>query len=494
MRIGRRGVLQAGLVGGGALLVGCGDDTIDPPAGPLFRCGVASFDPGPERVLLQTQLSGVTGDVPVTLIAARDAGLSEVIVEAPLVARAAEGHVVTLELEGLAPGDTVFYAFEARGERSRTGRTRTTPATGPVRLGFASCASYAHGFFHAYARLAEEEVDAVVHLGDYIYEYANGAYGARRSYDPPHEALTLTDYRRRYAHYRADADLAALHARHPFVVTWDDHELANNAWRGGSIEHDPRTEGAWSARLAAARIAHAEWLPTRGEGTLYRRLSFGTTAELFVLDTRLEGRDAPPATPEEARAPGRSILGEAQRTRLLADLRDSRATWKIVAHSVQLSPHAEFWNFDAWDGYADERRVVLEAIRDAGLTGVIFVCGDGHKSFADEVPLDPFTGYDPATSAGAIVLELMTPAVSSPNLFGAEARALEDAIRAASPHTRFVDAESRGYWTLALDESRALATLHFVDGIEDPDGGAMRIAAQFEATPDLARWRVVGGA
>ena len=491
MRIGRRAVLQAGLVGSGALLVGCEADASDAPEGPLFRHGVASFDPGPDRVLLSTHLSGVEGDVPVTLIAARDAGLSDVIVEAPLTARAAEGHVVTLELVGLAPGTTVFYAFEARGERSRTGRTRTTPASGPVRLAFASCASYAHGFFHAYARLAEEDVDAVVHLGDYVYEYANGVYGARRDYDPPHEVLTLTDYRRRYAHYRADADLAALHARHPFVVTWDDHELANNAWRGGAIEHDPRTEGPWSERLLAARIAHAEWLPTRSEGSLYRRISFGTTADLFVLDTRLEGRDAPPETLEEARAPGRSILGAAQRERFLADLRDSRATWKVVAHSVQLSPHAEFWNFDAWDGYADERRVVLEAIRDAGVTGVIVVCGDGHKSFADEVPLDPWRGYDPTTSEGAIVVELMTPAISSPNLVGAEARALEAAIRTASPHTRFVDAESRGFWTLTLDDARATATLHFVDGIEDASGGASRIAARVEITPDAARLRLL---
>jgi len=493
MQIGRRAVLQAGLVGSSALLVGCGDEPLDPPDEPLFRSGVASFDPGPDRVLLQTQLHGVTGDVPVTLIVADDAALTSIRTMAPLTARAAEGHVVTLELTGLTPGETLHFAFEALGARSRTGRTRTAPASGPVRLGFATCASYAHGFFHTYARLAEADVDAVVHLGDYVYEYADGAYGARRSYDPPHETITLTDYRRRYAHVRADADLARLHAQHPFVVTWDDHELANNAWRGGAIEHDPRTEGPWSERLAAARIAHAEWLPTRGEGSLYRRLSFGATADLFVLDTRLEGRDAPPTSPEEARAPGRSILGAAQRERFLAELRASRATWKVVAHSVQLSPHAEFWNFDAWDGYADERRLVLEAIRDAGITGVIFVCGDGHKSFADEVPLDPFAGYDPSTSAGALAVEFMTPAVSSPNLFGAEARALEDAIRAASPHTRFVEAESRGFWTLTLDDARATATLHFVDGIEDPDGGAVRIAARFDVTPDAARLRAVAG-
>ena len=487
MRFGRRTALRAGLFGGGALLVGCDVEAVDAPDGPLFRSGVASFDPTPDGVLLWTKLHGVEGDVPVTVIVGGDVALDDVRVRETHVARAAEGHVVTLELVGLGAGESIYFAFEARGERSRTGRTRTTPAAGPVRLAFASCASYAHGFFHAYARLAEKDVDAVVHLGDYLYEYANGAYGSRRAYDPPHETLTLADYRRRYAHYRADPDLAALHARHPFVVTWDDHELANNAWRGGAIEHDPATEGPWDARVVAARVAHRAWLPTRGEGSPYRRLSLGATAELFVLDTRLEGRDAPPASAEEARAPGRSILGAVQRERFLAELRDSRATWKVVAHSVQLSPHAEFWNLDAWDGYADERRVVLEAIRDADIRNVIFVCGDGHKSFADELPLDPFRGYDPATSAGSLAVELMTPAISSPNLFGADARALEAQIRAASPHTRFVDAESRGYWTLELDAVRALATLHFVDGIEDPRGGAERVAARFAMDAGTAR-------
>ena len=142
----------------------------------------------------------------------------------------------------------------------------------------------------------------------------------------------------------------------------------------------------------------------------------GYAPDLFVIDTRLEGRDPPPSSEADARAPERTMLGTGQRERFLADLRASSAIWKVVAHSVQLSPHREFWNYDAWDGYADERRILLETLRDEGIEGVLFVCGDGHKSFADELPIDPWdaAGYDSATGEGSIAVELMTRAMNAP--------------------------------------------------------------------------------
>ena len=480
---------SAGLVGS-AWLVGCGPE--GPPLPPItgrFRHGVASFDPAPDRVLVWTHLADATSDEPLTLIVARDEALEDELMRAELVARADEGSTVQAELEGLDPDTAYFFAFETASERSPVGRARTAPSGArAIRLAFASCASYAHGFFHAYARIAERDVDAVVHLGDYIYEYGDGTYGSLRGYDPPHEILSLPDYRRRYAHYRLDPDLAALHARHSMIVTWDDHELANNAHRGGAIEHDPVTEGPWDARIAAATRAHREWLPRREEvpGSLYRRLSFGPTLELFVLDTRLEGRSPPPLDEADARSPARSILGAAQRERFLAELRASSATWKLVPHSVQLSPHTSYWNHDAWDGYANDRRLVLEAIRDAAIEGVIFVCGDGHKSFADELPVD-LAAYDPATGAGSVAVELMAPGITSPHAFGDDARAQEDAVRASSPHTRFVDCESRGYWVVELDGERAVLELYFVDDVEDALAGEERLAARFEVVLAEAR-------
>ncbi|MEO0324410.1 MAG: alkaline phosphatase D family protein [Myxococcota bacterium] len=485
LRLSRRHFLR--LTSGAALAAatsGC-----DIGAAGRFRHGVASADPTTEALSFWTQVADASADTPVTLTVARDLVLRDVVATRALVARPESDFTVEARVEGLEPGRVYAFAFstDEGSVWSELGTARTAPDREdlPVRLAFTCCGSYAHGFFHTYRRIAEQEnLTAVVHLGDYIYEYASGVYGARRSYDPPHECVTLEDYRRRYAHYRRDTDVAALHGALPMVVTWDDHELANNAWRGGAIEHDGATEGDWVERREAAAQAHREWLPRfeAHEGSLYRRLALGPLVDLFVLDTRLEGRDAPPRSSAEAEAPGRSLLGELQRERFLADLRASTARWKVVAQSVQLTQHhQDFWNHDAWDGYADERRQLLETIEAEGLSNVFFVCGDGHKSFADDVALDPFgAGYDPATGAGSLATELMTPAAVSPNLFGQEARQLEAVVRERSPHTKFVDAEQRGYWVVELSRERALAELHFVADVETVGGGAERLAAVFE--------------
>ncbi|MCU0677080.1 MAG: alkaline phosphatase D family protein [Myxococcota bacterium] len=455
----------------------------EPTRSDRFPHGVASADPTESSVRVWTRVESSAEREDVRVIVATDEGLCDVIAESSAPALARDDHTVHVELTGLAPSRTYYYAFELGPERSAIGRTRTTGAADRVRLGFTCCASLAHGWLHTYDALAAQELDAVVHLGDYVYEYENGRYGSLRGYEPAHATITLEDYRLRYGQYRREPPLQALHARHPTIVTWDDHEIANNAWRGGSIEHDEAIFGPYEARREAATRAHAEWIPRAGgaEGERFRRFSWGDLAELFVLDTRME-RDPPPRDEVEAAAPGRSILGARQREWLFEGLRASTARWKVIASGVQVSPHAEFWNFDAWDGYADERRLLLELLEREGITGVIVVCGDGHKSFADDLardPLDPAV-YDRATGRGAVAVELMTPAASSPNLFGGEARDFEAWVRSASPHTHFVDAESRGYWTLELAEDRALATLSFVEGIERPTGGDERVAAVFE--------------
>jgi alkaline phosphatase D len=466
---------------------GPGPSCVEPARGDRFPHGVASADPTSSSVRVWTRVESSADREVLRLVIANDEGLCDVIAELDAVASAEDDHTVQVEVTGLAPARTYFYAFELGAERSPVGRARTTGPTDRVRLGFTCCASLAHGWLHTYGALAAHELDAVVHLGDYVYEYENGRYGSLRGYEPSHATLTLDDYRLRYGQYRREPPLQELHARHTTIVTWDDHEIANNAWSGGSIEHDDALSGPYAARRDAATRAHAEWIPMgRGPaGERFRRFAWGELAELFVLDTRME-RDAPPRDEAEAAAPGRSILGAAQREWLFAGLRASTARWKLIASGVQVSPHAEFWNFDAWDGYADERRLLLERLEEEAIAGVIVVCGDGHKSFADDLARDPYDPaiYDPATGRGALAVELMTPAASSPNLFGREARDFEAWVRSASPHTHFVDAESRGYWTLELSAERALATLRFVEGIERPTGGDERVAAVFEVRPD----------
>ncbi|MGE0788987.1 MAG: alkaline phosphatase [Sandaracinaceae bacterium] len=476
----RRSVIQLGALS----LAGVGCET-DPVAPDPFRSGVASADPTPSSLVLWTKLSGHLDDRSVTVLVALDPTLERVVWTGQVVARRMDDHSASLRVDGLDAGTIYFYAFEVDGHRSPIGRARTAPAEATrLRIASLSCASYAHGYFHVYRELADDEdLDAILHLGDYVYEYGDGQYGDLRALIPPHEVFTLDDYRQRYAFYRADPALRDLHAAHAWIVTWDDHELSNNAWHDGAPGHDSSVSGPFNARAVAAQRAHREWLPRDPDSlSLHRTISLGPLADVFVLDVRFEGRNAPPADDAASAAlAGRTLLGDAQRAFLLDGLRSSTARWKIIATSVQLSPHPEFWNFDAWDGYPADRTALLEAIERDGIEGVIVLTGDGHKSFADDLPLDPLgDAYDPDTGEGSLAVELMTPAVTSPNLFGDAARRFEDTVRAGAPHTKLIEAESRGYWTLELDADVALATLHFMDGVEDPEPRASRVVARFE--------------
>ena len=273
--------------------------------GPAFRHGVASGDPLQTRVILWTRVTPATrrSFIPVRCVVGSDPYLRRVIFRWQGYAGQYSDYTVKLDAHGLKPGETYFYQFYANDEASPLGRTRTLPLeTERVRLGLASCANYPTGFFGAYALLAQQqELDAIVHLGDYIYEYGNGTYGDGTTIDripePDAEAVTLGDYRLRYAQYRRDLQLQEAHRLHAWIVVWDDHETANDAWRDGAENHQAG-EGAWKVREAAARRAWFEWLPVRDPdglrlrtGRIFRQFRFGDLVQLDMLDTRLFGRE-----------------------------------------------------------------------------------------------------------------------------------------------------------------------------------------------------------
>ena len=240
----------------------------------------------------------------------------------------------------------------------------------------ASCSNYPVGFFNAYACIAKrDDLDAVLHLGDYLYEYGNGQYGdgtaLGRIPDPIHEIVTLEDYRRRHATYKADPALAAAHARHPWITVWDDHETANDSWSEGAENHQPETEGDWATRRLAAVRAYYEWMPIRELPTgLFRQFRFGGLVDLVMLDTRLHGRDRrPERTAEAANDPMRTLLGRDQTRWLLDALDASKAAgtrWRVVGQQVVFSPsdwgEANF-NPDAWDGYRANRAEILSHVK-----------------------------------------------------------------------------------------------------------------------------------
>jgi alkaline phosphatase D len=455
-------------------------------AGRLFVHGVASGDPLADRVILWTRVTvpdtrSATGPVEVRWQVASDEGLTQVVARGTAAAAPARDFTVKVDAEGLQPGRTYYYAFEAGGERSPVGRTRTLPAAGVerVRLAAVSCSNYPAGYFNVYRCIANrDDLDAVVHLGDYIYEFADGVYGDGKEIGrqplPGGEAITLSDYRLRYAVYRSDIDLQQAHARHPFIAVWDDHEIANDAWFGGAGNHDP-SEGEWPVRRAAAYQAYMEWMPVRGTGIgevrLYRELRFGDLADLLMLDTRgLRDRQLPGASLSALSEPSRSLLGPAQEQWFFDGLKRSQrggTRWRLVGQQVlfaPITPPAIAVQIpDVWDGYPAARARVFDVLASEKITNVAVLTGDAHSSWALDVPRSPWLGYDARTGSGSLAVELVTPAISSPPRFADETlRQQASLLRLVAPHLKYLEGDSRGYVLLDVTRSRLQADFYFV--------------------------------
>lgn len=466
-----------------------------------FQHGVASGDPLPDAVLIWTRVTVARSRVDVEWEVARDARFRDVVRRGTFATGASRDHTVKLDVTGLLPASWYFYRFRCAGETSPVGRTRTAPARDAtperLRFGVVSCANLQAGWFSAYRGLAErDDLHAVVHLGDYLYEYAPGQYGYGvtdqdiRSHEPAHEMVSLADYRRRHAQYKRDPDLQALHAKYPWIVTWDDHEVTNDAYRDGAENHNPADgEGDYLKRRARAHRAYDEWMPVRMDGTarladgdrLYRRLRFGRLAEISMLDLRTY-RDAQSALPgPDVSDPDRTIAGRQQLDWLKDSLRRGRAQWKVVGNPVMIAP-VDFaglpdvlldpindvtgllprdgvpWNTDQWDGYTDDRREVFQHIRDHQISDALFITGDIHSGWACELPYDAST-YPLGDSAG---VEFVCSSVTSNNLkdiTGTPPRttsvAVESLILANNRHIKYLDFDSHGFSVLDLTPERA---------------------------------------
>ncbi|MFZ3469685.1 alkaline phosphatase D family protein [Streptomyces sp. 4.24] len=467
---------------------------------PSFAHGVASGDPLPDGILLWTRVTPAPGAVPgsgagpalqVGWEIAEDKAFSRVVAGGSVATSAARDHTVKADVRGLRPQTAYWYRFSAGGSLSPVGRTRTAPAEGTttpgVRFGVVSCANWEAGYFSAYRHLAARaDLDAVLHLGDYLYEYKTGGYPEAkyvvRQHEPAHEILTLADYRTRHGKYKTDPDLQALHRAHPVIAIWDDHEIANDTWAGGAENHDPATEGDFAARAAAARQAYFEWMPVRTstEGTVYRRLRFGTLADLHLLDLRSFRSQQAGIGSGAVDDPERTITGRAQLDWLKAGLAGSQATWKLVGTSVMISPVAfgslpahlleplaELLglpkgglavNVDQWDGYTDDRRELLGHLTDRGVRNTVFLTGDIHMAWANEVPVTAAT-YPWSRSAG---VEFVVTSVTSDNIddllhVPADTVSLvaETAIKAANRHVKWLDMDAHGYGVLDVTAERS---------------------------------------
>jgi alkaline phosphatase D len=468
----------------------------------LFRHSVASGDPLTDRVILWTRITpprsrSATGPIEVSWQITSDEALTQVVSSGTATAAEEKDFTVKVDAGGLRPGRTYYYAFTTGGERSPIGRTKTLPERGNARMRLASvcCSNYPAGYFNVYRCLANRpDLDAVVHLGDYIYEFANGRYGdgtaLGRIPQPAGEATTLADYRSRYATYRTDIDLQDAHRLHPFIVVWDDHELANDAWSGGAANHDP-SEGDWQTRRTGAYRAYLEWMPVR-ESTqpgirLYRSFRFGDLTDLIMLDTRglrdaqVDGRDAVALAD-----PRRSLFGAEQEAWFFEQLRASQKAdtrWRFLGQQVLFAPLTPpgipVQRPDVWDGYPAERTRVLDVLERDKISNVVILTGDIHSSWALDIPRMPWgSGYTGTTGAGSLAVELVAPAISSPPLFAsASQRDAANLLRPLVPHLKFLEGEHRGYVLLDITRDRVQADWYHVPSVDERAATEARAAS-----------------
>ena len=444
-----------------------------------FYHGVASGDPTQDGVMLWTRVTTDSLEARVKWRMALDTAMTQMVDSGWVLTDGGRDYTVKVDVGNLQANTFYFYEFEYEDKYSIRGRTRTLPSGSidSLRFGVVSCSNYDHGYFNAYARLlARNDLDLIIHLGDYIYEYGNGQYGNERRSEPPTEILDLGDYRMRHSHYKLDEDLMRLHQQYPFVSVWDDHESADNAWVGGANNHSPSTEGDWLDRKSAAIRAYFEWMPLRqpdpnGDSTrIYRRFRLGDLVELHMLDTRLQARDEQSTTNRNSSS--RTLLGQGQFDWLVNGMDSSTAQWQIIGQQVMMAPlnlnplpfgSGIFPNSDQWDGYAFERGRLYDSVQARGINNMVILTGDIHTAWANDLPL---SGYQSSTGANSIGVEFVTTAITSASL---PLPVSLNIVRSANPHVKYVDLTRKGYYVLDINQQRTQADYYTVARVNQVD-------------------------
>jgi alkaline phosphatase D len=456
-----------------------------------FSLGVASGDPTATGVTLWTRLaprpldpdggmSGVRAAVSWEL--AGDEGFTTIVQQGRATAAPELGHSIHVDLQGLDSGRWYFYRFRSGNAVSPVGRTRTAPSdavTAPLRLGVANCQHYEEGLFTAFRHLAEEDLDLVAHLGDYIYEYSPIEGRVRRHANP--EIIALEDYRIRYAQYKSDAELRRAHERFPWIVTWDDHEVDNDY---AGLIGENQMESAEQMRLRRAMAYQAWWenQPVRvpralswADLTIRRTLPWGRLARLWVLDTRQYRSDQTCGgysgiVPCGAWSdPARTMLGSAQEAWLKQGLAGSRARWQLLAQQVMVAPFDDLAGeqtrlaMDKWSGYPVARDRLLRMIGEAAANRAVVLTGDIHSSWVNE--LHASFGRP---GAPTIAAEFVGTSISSGGDGSEQWAGVNERTRAENPHLKWQNSR-RGYFTCSVTPDEWRTTFRVVPFVSRPD-------------------------
>ena len=501
--VSRRGFVggagaAAVLLGTGAVASHVSPARADAPSYP-FRLGVASGDPLPNSVVLWTRLAvdplapDGSGGMPRRPIAvqweiAEDERFRSVVKRGAVTATPDLGHSVHPEVWGLRPGREYFYRFKVGGHLSPVGRTKTAPSldasVSAVSFAFASCSRWDAGYFTAYRHLAQEDVDLVVHLGDYLYEYGINATGGARNVpmgaEFRSETTDLARYRLQYGLYKSDPDLMAAHAAHAFVVTPDDHEVENN-WADEIPEASSQSQGPlWMPRRTAAFQAYYENLPFRASSVpnnadmqIYRRLTYGDLVDFNVIDTRQyrddqpygDGSDAPGP---ESTDPSKTMMGFEQEAWLLNNFSKSKARWQVIANQAPMAETdldagpAKLLYMDPWDGYVANRERVLGGAVNRGVENLVVITGDRHQNYASNLLLD----YDDPASR-VVGSEFVGTSITSGG-DGADMTPSGQNLLAANPHMKFFNSQ-RGYVRCRVSKDEWLSDYRVVPYVTRPD-------------------------
>lgn len=539
-----------------------------------FGYGVASGDPTADAVVIWTRLtpprrrpnepvatpgSGLGAPTTVRWEVALDHRFTRVVARGVERTSPESDHTVKVDVTGLRPYTRYWYRFRAAGQTSPVGRTQTAPdeagRTHALRFALVSCSNYTGGYFTTYRALGKrDDLDFVLHVGDYIYEYGNGAdrYGpselaGTRDHQPAGETVALSDYRLRHALHKADPDLQLVHSRHPFITIFDDHEVANNAWEDGAENHQP-TEGDFMARRHAAYQAYLEWLPFRlpdqavdHDGTrFFKRFTFGTLADLSVLETRQNRSrqiDVPsftttgggfiptgssPAVDSALADPGRH-LPEPEQLAWLQDGLTRPTSWHLVGNQVILAPirfpgavlgapaDLLLLNSDQWDGYQADQAALLARAGDqpADAGDLVVLTGDIHSSWAIDLPATlpaPGTAAFAGTPYDSVGVELVCPSVTSDGFYeivrasqpGAPAEAvaaqidgLAQFLGGYNSYLKYLDGVGHGYVLVDVTPERVQA-----DFFHTPRPTSVRPDARLDRTAEpsyAVSWQTLAG-
>ncbi|MEH2365000.1 alkaline phosphatase D family protein [Nostoc sp.] len=461
-----------------------------------FSLGVASGDPLPDGVVIWTRLAPnpLSGggmpivNVPVRWQVALDENMKQVVRRGTVLATPELAHSVHVDVRGLDPERWYWYQFQAGKEVSPVGRTRTAPAfysyTQQLNFAFVSCQDWQNGYYTAYRHLAEENLDLVVHLGDYIYEYGPQSGGPRQHNSP--EIITLKDYRDRHALYKTDPNLQAAHAAFPWIVTWDDHEVDNNYAK--FIPEDNQTQEAFRKRRANAYQAYYEHMPLRQsslpkgpDALLYRRLTFGNLVEFNVLDTRQYRTNQPCDDGLKPRCPqafdkNATMTGSEQEQWLRKGLDQSRSRWNAIAQQTMLaeynfnsSPGVGVFNVDQWDGYVAARNRLLSFLNQRQPSNPVVISGDIHSSWVHDLKLDFNNPNSPTVGT-----EFVGTSITSD--FPTSFIAPSQAALTNNPHTKFFDGAYRGYVRCNLTPKRWQTDYRVVSSIVDMNASVKTLA------------------